>query len=492
MALVINTNVSSLTSQRALAESKGELNTAMERLSTGLKINAASDDAAGLAMTQRMTAQVRGLSMAVKNANDGIAMTKSVEGAIGEVSDMLQRMRELAIQAANGTNSSADRTFLQNEVNLLIQEITRVSTNTRYNGELILDGTFLNKQLQVGIEEGEVITMSVESIAAENIGAHTYVGNGQTATAAAAAPAVNPTKVADDIEIFGFLGTKTVEASAEDTAKQTATKINNLTGLTGVKAYAKTYAALSSANATLQTYSVKINGYSTGNFTISSGDVQDAVDAINQISGSTGVTAHSESNKVVLFDSDGDDITVENGQTLAGHDKLRVQKVDETGEVANVVGNLISLAVSGGNDSTSVSGTLKMTSPNAFSIDGKSTTGYTGTTAGSTTATLKNLTQVNISTMLQAGDSISIIDAALDKVAQMRANLGAIENRLDYTITNLMNIGERTADSRSRLQDADYALESSRLAKAQVIQQAGTQMLSQANQMTQLVLDLLR
>ena len=169
MALVINTNVSSLTSQRALAESKSELNTAMERLSTGLKINSASDDAAGLAMTQRMTAQVRGLSMAVKNANDGIAMTKSVEGAIGEVSDMLQRMRELAIQAANGTNSSADRTFLQNEVNLLIQEITRVSTNTRYNGELILDGTFLNKQLQVGIEEGEVITMSVESIAAENL-----------------------------------------------------------------------------------------------------------------------------------------------------------------------------------------------------------------------------------------------------------------------------------------------------------------------------------
>ena len=201
MALVINTNVSSLTSQRALAESKGELNTAMERLSTGLKINAASDDAAGLAMTQRMTAQVRGLSMAVKNANDGIAMTKSVEGAIGEVSDMLQRMRELAIQAANGTNSSADRTFLQNEVNLLIQEITRVSTNTRYNGELILDGTFLNKQLQVGIEEGEVITMSVESVAAENIGAHTLAGNGVGSRPPQVDPLSNPTSTQDDIEI---------------------------------------------------------------------------------------------------------------------------------------------------------------------------------------------------------------------------------------------------------------------------------------------------
>ena len=843
MALVINTNVSSLTSQRALAESKGDLDTAMERLSTGLKINSASDDAAGLAMTQRMTAQVRGLSMAVKNANDGIAMTKSVEGAIGEVSDMLQRMRELAIQAANGTNSSADRTFLQNEVNLLIQEITRVSTNTRYNGELILDGTFLNKNLQVGIEEGEVITMSVESIAAERIGAHTLVGNGVGARPAQVDPVGNPTNIEDDIEIFGFLGTKSISASVSDTAKQTAVKINNLTGLTGVKAYAKTYAALYSANSTQQTYSVSVNGYTTGNFVISSGDVENAVDAINQISGSTGVTAHSEDNKVVLFDADGDDITIENLQTLGGHDDLRVRKIDESGSILqadgvtnNWVGGEVGLAVSSSTsfDSTRITGTLKMTSPNAFSVDqkvrqpgaitgnttknhvdpkvtsisvdaaqdlalfqdgvgtigaggttftasanwsggnlsfaadgmensevareirisgtgnsaartftitgkladGTTTTetitgvnantvsgskkflsissiavdgnvtgavnvGYggkpsstesttvvvenlvgtqqyvvgdiisfpgtelgstadspilhrvitapdqvsgspnkqtltisppigqdkatlslmagiaadpdgigsfadtntgaltingalasggsvnlnpdngnpegfarqvtitfakstgvntdvtftvtgtdsngqvlteeivgvngaatatglqkfltiTGVSAGSAvdgavtvgvlatsaptltietpgyaidgaqTASLHNLTQVNISTMLQAGDSISIIDAALDKVAQMRANLGAIENRLDYTITNLMNIGERTADSRSRLLDADYALESSRLAKAQVIQQAGTQMLSQANQMTQMVLDLLR
>ena len=838
MALVINTNVSSLTSQRALAESKSELSTAMERLSTGLKINSASDDAAGLAMTQRMTAQVRGLSMAVKNANDGIAMTKSVEGAIGEVSDMLQRMRELAIQAANGTNSSADRTFLQNEVNLLIQEITRVSTNTRYNGELILDGTFLNKNLQVGIEEGEVITMSVESIAAERIGAHTLVGNGVGARPAQVDPLANPTNIEDDIEIFGFLGTKSISASVSDSAKQTAVKINNLTGMTGVKAYAKTYASLYSASATQQTYSVSVNGYTTGNFVISNGDVENAVDAINQISGSTGVTAHSEDNKVVLFDADGDDISIENLQTLAGHDDLRVRKIDESGKIlqadgitTNWVGAEVRLAVSSSTsfDATSVTGTLKMTSPNAFSVDqkvrtpgaimgnttkthvdpdvtsitvdagqdlalhqdgigtfgaggttftassnwsggnlsfaadgmansevarevrisgtgdsnavnfvvtgiladGTSTTetitgvnantvsgskkfvsissitasanvtgaikvGYggkpsstesttivvenlvgtqqyvvgdyisfpgtepgsttdepilhlvtvapdqvsgtpnkqtltisppiaqdkatlslmtgvaasaagigtfanggttftngalfsggvvntnpdsgnpvgfarqvtiasagantgvtftvtgtdaagevltekitgpgagasvtgtskfltiTGVTAsanctqtvniglvataapsitietpgyaidGAQTASLHNLTQVNISTMLQAGDSISIIDAALDKVAQMRANLGAIENRLDYTITNLMNIGERTADSRSRLEDADYALESSRLAKAQVIQQAGTQMLSQANQMTQLVLDLLR
>ena len=569
MALVINTNVSSLTAQRALAESSEELKTAMERLSTGSKINSAADDAAGLAMTQRMTAQVRGLAMAVKNANDGQALTQSIEGALGEVSDMLQRMRELALQAANGTNSSADRTFLQSEVNLLIQEISRVAASTRYNGELILDGTFLNKALQVGIEEGENIIFSVESVAAENVGAHTLIGNGVGARAASVTPLANPTTESDDIEIFGFLGTKSTAASAGDSAKQTAVKVNNLTGETGVKAYAKTYASLESTSTALKTYSVKINGYTTGNFVISSGDVESAVDAINQISGSTGVTASSNANKVVLFDSDGDDITVENLQSLAGFTDLRVSKLGEDGLITNVIDSAVDLGLGGAKDSTRVTGTLKLVSPNPFSLDQKAATratgillndaaiadGHTtltfdpghglaigasftiaGETAtpthyvtgvstndisfvpalvnghgvqdndaitigtetpgyyvdGSSTATLKNLTQIRINTAVLAGDSISIIDAALDKVAQMRSDLGAIENRLSYTVSNLMNIAEKTADARSRLDDADFALESARLAKSQVIQQAGTNMLAQANQMTQLVLDLLR
>ena len=704
MALVINTNISSLTAQRALAESNSELQTAMERLATGSKINSAADDAAGLAMVQRMTAQVRGLAMAVKNANDGQALTQSVEGALGEVSDMLQRMRELALQSANGTNSSADRSFLQSEVNLLIQEISRVAGNTRYNGELILDGTFLNKSLQVGVEEGENIIFSVESVAAEMIGAHTLVGNGQSAIAPGTTPPVNLTTTNDDIEIFGYLGTVKTAASPTDSAKETAVKINNLTGQSGVKAYAKTYVSLYSATTTAKTYSVNINGYETGNFVIAEGDVESAVDAINQISGSTGVTASSADNKILLFDSDGDDITIENTQTLAGHNDLRVQKIAEDGQITSTVGSAVSLGISGTNDATRVSGTLKLVSPNAFSIDQKAvneihtvtpgglstygagdtltisdgvttaTVSYTSSnipgtdidklvegiqsatnygdlkfevaksadgtkleftykaagrnyqvdtwtpttsdltngdgsanaividngnsqvanislaaaahgnvdalitaikghgsygaqnftvyknaagtgvefiyktpgdqtkpsitvagaqvvvstsdtkaagpgrpsydisgqtdesialkeagvnslgyyTENSAAGSLKNLTQIQISNMVDAGDSISIIDAALDKVAQMRSDLGAIENRLAYTVSNLMNIAEKTADAKSRLDDADYALESARLAKAQVIQQAGTSMLSQANQLTQLVLDLLR
>ena len=142
MSMVVNTNVSSLTAQRSLAASSSMLDSAMERLSTGSKINSASDDAAGLAIVQRMTAQIQGLQMAVKNANDGISMTQSIEGALVEVSDMLQRLRELSVQAANATNTDTDRVFIQEEVNLLLAEISRVSSNTRYNGQLVLDGTF--------------------------------------------------------------------------------------------------------------------------------------------------------------------------------------------------------------------------------------------------------------------------------------------------------------------------------------------------------------
>jgi flagellin len=633
-------------------------------------------------------------------------MTKSIEGAIAEVSDMLQRMRELSIQAANGTNSASDRTFLQDEVNLLIQEVTRVSANTRYNGSLILDGTFINKQLQVGIEEGEHITFSVDSVAANQIGAHTLIGNGKNPETPEASAPANPVSTDEDVEIFGYLGTKTVEASTEDSAKEVATKVNLETHATGVKAYAKTYAALSSGDPTARTYNLKVNGFQTGNFIISSTDVGDAVDAINRISGASGVTAKVESNKVILFDADGDDITIENTKVGTEFVDLVVEKLGEDGLVTNVIGQpvrlgegatatntqatftqihgtlanyasathtltdgttTLSITLGAGTpttadlvsafrsatgydsfkfdvsansttgftftarepgviqtaeqpvltaaaavtdegtltagttgvaaDSTRISGTLKFVSSHSFSVeqagatkavfsqdggtlakyasnshtlsDGVTTltfaadanptsaelqtaiqaaAGYadfkfdvtvTGTpkatytftakepgairsadqpvlapeatvddaaaistttagdalgyfAPGSQTASLVDLTQVKISTEAGASDAISIIDAALDKVAQMRSDLGAIENRMDHTISNLMNIAEKTADSRSRLEDADFALESARLAKNQVLQQAGTSMLSQANQMSQLVMELLR
>jgi flagellin len=329
--MVVNTNVSSLTAQRSLAESGNMLDKAMERLATGSKINSASDDAAGLAIVQRMTAQIQGLKMAVKNANDGIAMTQSIEGALVEVSDMLQRLRELSIQASNATNTDSDRSFIQEEVNLLLAEITRVSANTRYNGQLVLDGTFTNKQLQVGTEGGEVITMSVASTAANQLGSFTVTGDRIEAQLGDGAGSyANITDATDDIIINGNSISKTIDIAVSDSAKLAAAKINAVSGQTGVSAAAKTYALLNSEYATDQTYSILVNNVTTGSFVISSSNVTDAVDKINAISGSTGVSAQATNdNKVRLYSQDGSDILIEN-QT-AGQTALRVQSMSHDG-----------------------------------------------------------------------------------------------------------------------------------------------------------------
>ena len=586
MSLVINTNIASLTATRALQGTDEEMKTAMERLATGSKINSSADDAAGLAIGQRMTAQVRGLNMAVKNAGDGMAMTRTIESALNTISDMVQRMRELAVQSVNATNSSRDRSFLQQEVNQLIQEINRVSSTSQFNGEKILDGTFVNKVVQLGMEEGENMTISVASIAAEKIGAYVYYGQGTDAAAAAGTAADNAVTVAEDLTIVGSLGTTTITAAAQDSARTTAEKINAVSGSTGVSATAQTYVRLASDNATSESYAIKINGVSSGNFTISSSQPEDAVRAINSVAGSTGVTAKSTATgAILLFDNDGDDITIEND---AAGTSLEVQKMNYLG--TETVGVAIDLAASGGSDATRVSGSLKTVSNDPFNITQagtdsdnvagvKTTNAAVGALAAATykitlantgetvdiavaaqteagwqaalaasslagsitaavvgtkvvltgtttlgdftlndnggnavaletnvageegqgigyfvtgTADLSKVSDINVSTQAGAGLAISVADAALDTVAKMRAGLGAIDNRLAYTMDNLINVSEKTEAARSRIEDADFALESAKLAKAQVLQQAGTSMLAQANQMTQLVLDLIR
>jgi len=587
MSLVINTNIASLTATRALQGTDEEMKTAMERLATGSKINSSADDAAGLAIGQRMTAQVRGLNMAVKNAGDGMAMTRTIESALNTISDMVQRMRELAVQSVNATNSSRDRSFLQQEVNQLIQEINRVSSTSQFNGEKILDGTFVNKVVQLGMEEGENMTISVASIAAEKIGAYVYYGQGTDAAAAAGTAADNAVTVDEDLTIVGSLGTTTITAAAQDSARTTAEKINAVAGSTGVSATAQTYVRLASDNASSESYAIKINGVSSGNFTISSSQPEDAVRAINSVAGSTGVTAKSTATgSILLFDNDGDDITIEND---AAGTSLEVQKMNYLG--TETVGVSVDLAASGGNDATRVSGSIKTVSNDPFNItqagtDSDNVAGVKTTTdtaanvgtgnftitlantgevvtvavaattaaswqagidatslvgkitatvdannklvlTGSTdlgdftlkdtggnaeglasdvageegqgigyfvtgTADLSKVSDINVSTQAGAGLAISVADAALDTVAKMRAGLGAIDNRLAYTMDNLINVSEKTEAARSRIEDADFALESAKLAKAQVLQQAGTSMLAQANQMTQLVLDLIK
>ena len=344
MSLVVNTNVSSLTAQRALAYADSLQGEAMTRLSTGSKINSASDDAAGLAIAQRMTSQVNGLNMAIKNANDGISLTQSVEGALVEVADMLQRLRELAVQSANDTNTGTDRSAIQEEVNLLVAEITRVSANTRFNNQVVLDGSYTSKQMQVGTEGGETINISLESTSANALGAHEIVGDVIAASAGAGnGVKTNLTDDADDIIINGNSVSRTIAVSAGDSAKNTAANINAVSGETGVTATAKTYAVMHNENHQDQTYSIKINGTTTGDFVMSRTSVSDAIDKINAVSGSTGVTASATSdNKVRLYSSDGADMLVENEKSLTNL-RMKTMKHDgtstETALAVNAVKN---------------------------------------------------------------------------------------------------------------------------------------------------------
>ena len=330
MSLVVNTNVSSLTAQRALAFADSLQGEAMTRLSTGSKINSASDDAAGLAIAQRMTSQVNGLNMAIKNANDGISLTQSVEGALVEVSDMLQRLRELSVQSANDTNTGVDRKAIQEEVDLLVAEISRVSSNTRFNNQPVLDGSFTNKTIQVGTQAGETINITLGSSSADKLGAYSVTGDMvQAKIGFGSGQLVNQTDASDDIIINGDSVSRTIDVAANDSAKDVASKINAVSGATGVTAEAKTYAQFYSMSASDETISVKINNKTTGDFVLSSSNVNDAVDKINAISGTTGVSAKAnDANQVILYSATGADILVENEKAST---MLRLKTVGNDG-----------------------------------------------------------------------------------------------------------------------------------------------------------------
>ena len=311
MAMVINTNTASINAQRSLASSQSELQLAMERLSSGKRINSASDDAAGFAIAERMTAQIRGLNMAAKNAQDGLAMMATAENATNDVTDMLQRIRELAVQGANDTNSAKDREYLQDEVDALLTEINRVSTQTRYNNLILLDGQRTGT-IQVGTEASQTVAFDIKTI---------------------------------DTDYLGLTG------------------------------------------------------------------------------------------GVVTTDDAGTESTTDGAVT------------NGTGENAGTINNL--------GDASSV-------------------------------------TKIDLSSAANAASALEKITIAIEKVATDRAGYGALQNRLEYTVSNLMNVSEYTQAARSRIQDADFAVESARLAKAQVLQQSGTAMLAQANASSQLALQLVK
>jgi len=487
MAMVINTNIMSLNAQRNLNKTNNMLATSMQRLSTGLRINSAKDDAAGLAISERMTSQIRGLNQAIRNANDGISLAQTAEGALSESTNILQRMRELAVQAANDTNSSSDRANLQKEVAQLQQELNRIAANTTFNGKNILDGSFTSAKFHVGADANQTISISIGNAAATAIGNQAATSKSHVGTALAAAADVSGGNgvAAGTLTINGTTS-QSISVSAGDAASDVASAVNAATGDTGVSASAQTevtLGSLGSAGTVSFTLSASNASGTVGSslaVSVAVGDVNDLTDlasAINAGSGSTGITATLSSDKtsITLTSDQGYDINIENFNNTGGTKTVDVGGVTLTGGTAT--------------DSIVVGGQVSFESPNSYQITDSSTNVMS---AASTSSSLSSVADVSIATQSGANDALAVLDQALQFISDTRANLGALQNRFESTIANLSASVENLSAARSRIQDADFAAETAAMTRAQILQQAGVAMVSQANAAPQVVLSLLQ
>ena len=496
MPQVINTNVPSLTSQRALNSSQSALQVSLQRLSTGLRINSAKDDAAGLAISERMTSQIRGLNQAARNANDGISLAQTAEGGLSTMGDLLQRMRELSVQAANGTNSTSDRAQLQAEVLQLTQEVNRVATTTQFNGQNVIDGTLTGAQFQVGANANQTISVSIASSKASDIGNYTVTS--QTGTGIATATlgtatldftATSPNGFAAQTLSISGNGTtaSTGVLAAGSSANAIATSVNGFTATTGVTARATSTATI--AGVTAGAVSFQLVGQNATPVTISATvssttDLAAIAQAVNAQSGTTNITATSDkSGNLVLTDNSGNDIKVGN---LSGAGEGLTGATIQGGNATTVA----FAATGGAGDTAIVGGKVDFDSANGFTI--ATDTGTTFLTGSSVGSTLSPISALDISTTAGANNALATVDAALTQINNSRAALGAVQNRFSSTITNLQSTSENLSAARSRIQDADFAAETANMTRNQILQQAGTAMLSQANQLPQNVLSLLR
>ena len=490
MSQSINTNIMSLTAQRNSAKVSGDLSTSMTRLSSGLRINTAKDDAAGMAISERFTSQIRGLNQAARNANDAISLSQTAEGALGTMSANLQRIRELAVQSANATNTATDRKALQQEASQLISELDRVAKTTEFNGKALFDGTFGTQAYQVGANAGQVINTSMLNARTSNYGNYAAAGNGLAASTngfgtngIAAATAT----------ISGSLGTKTVNVTANQTAKDVAAAINQASGSTGVSATARTEVQVSFASAGAYTLSLRSdNGTAQSfSFTLTAGNTPDglssALAAINEQSSKTGVQAslNADSNAIVLTNETGNDILLSDTAT-ANAGTVTVNKLNQAGAVTASA----TLAADTTANNALSTGYITLDSDKSFSAVDSATGSFFGTAAQN--ASLDSVGGVDLSTFSGSSKAIKIMDSALQFVNTERARLGALQSRFESTVSNLAVASENLTASRGRIQDADFAKETAALSRANVLQQAANAMIAQANQAPSQILNLLR
>ncbi len=493
MALTVNTNVASLNTQRNLNSSSKGLDTSLQRLSTGFRINSAKDDAAGLQISNRLTSQINGLNVATRNSNDGISLAQTAEGALQQSTGILQRIRDLSLQSANGSNGATERAALQGEVSQLQQELNRISETTSFGGRKILDGSFGSQAFQVGANAYETISVSIGSAATDRIGINrvTTSGGGAAAVGSGTYSATSGSAyTSGSFTINSKLsdGDITISSAASGSASEVARAVNAKSDETGVTANARTVAELSGITsgtisfnlAGVTSASVSGDAASVSAVVTDTSDLSALADAINRETGKTGISAVSKGSKIELVSSSGAAIKISDYSAGSGSASLQAKNFDGTANVG-VSG---SIAASGGGGR--VDGQVQLEAADAFQVKG--TTAALGAPGFSSLDSVKD---IDISTSTGAQDALGIINGAISNIDSQRAQLGAVQNRFENTISNLQNISENSSAARSRIRDTDFAAETSELTKNQILQQAGTAILAQANQLPQAVLSLL-
>jgi flagellin len=480
MPLTLNTNIDSLNAQRNLTNSKASLSQSLQRLSSGLRINSAADDAAGLAISQQFTTQINGTNQAVNNANDAVSEAQTAGGALATLTDALQSIRTLSVQSANGSNSAADRAALDAQVQQQIAEITRIASQTSFNGTKVLDGSSGLTTFQVGANVGNTISINLtQGVRADQIG--------QVASATGTAVTVNPL-TGSNLTIQVGTGTAanigaSVVGSAGAAAGQSAysayAKVQaiNAAGVAGLTASASTTATgtLAFSNITggaATTYALTINGVNIyAAASIATGQVltgSAVATQVNLYSSQTGVTASLNSaGQLQLAAADGRDINQVETVTAAG-----------SGTGAGIA-------------AAQTRGTISLSAASNIVIGGAGSTDI-GFAAGAISLNGATLANSSVLTVAGANNTIAAVDSALATVSAFQSQLGAIQNRFTSTVKNLQSTVQNLTASRSTIQDADFAAETAKLTQSNVLQQAGISILAQANQQPQLILKLLQ
>jgi flagellin len=501
MALTLNTNIDSLNAQRNLTTSKSSLSQALQRLSSGLRINSAADDAAGLAISQQFTTQINGTNQAVNNANDAVSEAQTAGGALSTLTDNLQSIRTLAVESANGSNSAADRASLDAEVQQQIAEITRIAAQTSFNGKNVLDGTSGTTAFQVGANVGNTISINLsQGVRSDQIGqvansANLTGGQANTAVTSNALSGSNLTiqvgtgaAVTIGASVAGSAGAAAGQSAYSAYAKAAAINAAGVAGLTASASTTVTGAAafstITGGASGLTTYALTINGvniYGSTGTTIASGQTltgSNVATQINLYTSQTGVTASlSGTGALSLTAADGRDInqteTIVLGATGPG------------------TGTGAAIAASG--TASQARGTVALSAASSITVGGTGSADIGYNAAGQTislgAATLANQ---NVLTVTGANNTIQAVDSALATVSAFQSQLGAIQNRFTSTVSNLQSTSQNLTASRSTIQDADFAAETAKLTQSNVLQQAGISVLAQANQEPQLILKLLQ